>query len=81
MGLHPHDLHYILECLFQLRDAGNTVIIVEHNLDIIRIADFILDMGPEGGAKGGYVIAQGSLQDIMKNRRSQTGKVLKKFKI
>jgi excinuclease ABC subunit A len=62
-----------------LADKGNTVLAVEHNLDFIKASDWIIDLGPEGGDKGGYIVAEGMPKDIMKNKRSWTGKYLKKM--
>ena len=76
-GLHFHDVAQLLKVLDRLRDAGNTVVIIEHNLDVIKRADWIIDLGPEGGGGGGEIIAVGTPEDIAKNRRSHTGKFLK----
>ena len=77
-GLHFADLEKLLHVLRKLADQGNTVIVIEHNLDIIKNADHIIDLGPDGGAKGGEIIAQGTPQEIAKNPRSYTGQFLKK---
>lgn len=77
-GLHFYDIDKLLTLVKKLVSKGNTVIIIEHNLDIIRFADWIVDLGPEGGDKGGYIVAQGTVQDIMNNEKSWTGKWLKK---
>jgi excinuclease ABC subunit A len=77
-GLHFHDIKQLLEVIFTLRNQGNTVIIIEHNLDIIKTADWIIDLGPEGGDKGGYIIAQGTPEDISIKQKSYTGRFLKK---
>jgi excinuclease ABC subunit A len=77
-GLHFYDIDKLLILLKKLVSKGNTVIVIEHNLDIIKFADWIVDLGPEGGDKGGYIIAQGSVDDIKENERSWTGKWLKK---
>lgn len=79
-GLHFADLKKLLEVLRILVDKGNTVIVIEHNLEVIKQADWILDLGPEGGEKGGYVVAQGKLETIISNPQSWTGKYLNKFK-
>ena len=76
-GLHFHDVAQLLKVLDRLRDAGNTVVIIEHNLDVIKRADWIIDLGPEGGGGGGEIIAVGTPEDVAKNRRSHTGKFLK----
>ena len=81
-GLHFHDISTLLKSLNALIDRGNSVIIIEHNLDMIKSADWIIDMGPEGGDKGGNIIAQGTPEDIVKVNKSYTGKFLKdKLKI
>jgi excinuclease ABC subunit A len=77
-GLHFADVEKLLLVLQRLVDKGNTVIVIEHNLEIIKSADFIIDLGPEGGDKGGELVAAGSPEDIMQNRRSYTGEVLRK---
>jgi len=76
-GLHFHDVEQLLQVLIRLRDHGNTIIIIEHNLDIIKTADWIIDLGPEGGSGGGEIIAQGTPEDVAKNKASFTGKYLK----
>ncbi|MHA1861838.1 MAG: ATP-binding cassette domain-containing protein, partial [Candidatus Ranarchaeia archaeon] len=78
-GLHFADIQYLLDVLGRLVDAGNTVIVVEHNLDIIKMADHIIDLGPEGGDLGGEVIAEGTPEEVMNNPRSYTGKYLRSF--
>jgi len=75
-GLHLHDVDQLLKIIYKLRDKGNTIIIIEHNLDVIKTADWIIDMGPEGGIKGGSVVAEGSPETISKNKKSFTGKYL-----
>lgn len=77
-GLHFYDVDKLLTLVKKLVSKGSTVIIIEHNLDIIRFADWIIDLGPEGGDKGGKIIAEGNVQDIMNNEKSWTGKWLKK---
>jgi len=77
-GLHFADIENLLKALFQLRDQGNTIVVIEHNLDVVKSADFILDMGPEGGAGGGDLIASGTPLEIAQNAKSYTGKYLKK---
>lgn len=76
-GLHFHDINKLLEVIADLVNKGNTVLVIEHNLDIIKCADHIIDLGPEGGDAGGYIIAEGTPEDIMKNNKSYTGKYLK----
>jgi len=78
-GLHFEDIKQLLEVLHRLRDHGNTVVIIEHNLDVIKCADWVLDMGPEGGDNGGMLIAEGTPMDIAKNSNSHTGKFLARF--
>jgi excinuclease ABC subunit A len=75
-GLHFADIDLLLKVLHQLRDAGNTIIIIEHNLDVIKTADWIIDMGPEGGDGGGQVVAQGTPEDVAANPNSHTGRYL-----
>ena len=77
-GLHFHDVSQLLKVLHRLKDEGNTVVIIEHNLDVIKTADWIIDLGPEGGEKGGEVVVKGTPESIAKNPRSFTGKYLKK---
>jgi len=76
-GLHFHDVAKLLEVLFKLRNTGNTLVIIEHNLDVIKTADWVIDLGPEGGSGGGRIVAQGTPYDIMKSPESHTGKYLK----
>ncbi|VCU71772.1 UvrABC system protein A [Pigmentiphaga humi] len=78
-GLHFHDISLLLEVVGHLVDAGNTVVVIEHNLDVIKTADWIVDMGPEGGDGGGRIIAQGTPEDIAAEPRSHTGGYLKKY--
>ncbi|HEX9739580.1 MAG TPA: excinuclease ABC subunit UvrA [Ignavibacteriaceae bacterium] len=81
-GLHFEDVNILLKVLNKLVDKGNTVVVVEHNLDVIKTADWIVDLGPEGGEKGGKIIAEGTPEEIMKNKKSLTGKFLgREFKI
>ncbi len=77
-GLHFHDIKQLLKVIHRLRDHGNTVITIEHNLDVIKTADWIIDLGPEGGNGGGEIIAQGPPEKIIKSKISHTGKYLKK---
>ena len=76
-GLHFHDINQLLKVLLKLRDDGNTVVVIEHNLDVIKTADWIIDLGPEGGDKGGEIIAVGTPETVSKCERSHTGKYLK----
>jgi excinuclease ABC subunit A len=76
-GLHFQDISHLLDVLQKLVDKGNTVLVIEHNMDVIKSADYIVDLGPEGGAKGGNVIAKGTPEDVAKNPASYTGKFLK----
>ncbi|MBE6837233.1 MAG: excinuclease ABC subunit UvrA [Ruminococcus sp.] len=78
-GLHTGDVHKLTEVLSKLVDGGNTVLVIEHNLDIIKIADHIIDLGPEGGNKGGMVVATGTPEQISENENSYTGQYLKKI--
>jgi excinuclease ABC subunit A len=75
-GLHFADIELLLKVLHQLRDAGNTIVVIEHNLDVIKTADWLIDMGPEGGAGGGTVVGQGTPEDLASNEASHTGKYL-----
>jgi excinuclease ABC subunit A len=75
-GLHFHDIDLLLKVIHRLRDQGNTVVIIEHNLDVIKTADWIVDLGPEGGAGGGLIVATGTPEDVAKNPASATGKYL-----
>jgi excinuclease ABC subunit A len=75
-GLHFEDIRVLLSVLRKLVENGNTVIVIEHNLDVIRACDYLIDMGPNGGSKGGEVVATGTLQQIKQNKRSLTGKYL-----
>jgi excinuclease ABC subunit A len=78
-GLHFADIQKLLEVLHALVEQGNTVVVIEHNLDVIKTADYIIDMGPEGGDGGGQVIAKGTPEEIAKSPISYTGKYLKKL--
>ena len=78
-GLHTADVHKLIEVLQKLVDAGNTVLVIEHNLDVIKIADHIIDLGPEGGNGGGFIVAQGTPESVAADERSYTGKYLKKM--
>jgi excinuclease ABC subunit A len=76
-GLHFQDIALLLDVLRKLVDAGNTVVVIEHNLDVIKTADWVIDMGPEGGNGGGYIVAQGTPEDIAADPASHTGIYLK----
>ena len=76
-GLHFADIQLLLDVIHRLRDAGNTIVIIEHNLDVIKTADWLIDMGPEGGDGGGLIIAQGTPEEVAKSTKSYTGKYLK----
>ena len=77
VGLHWYDLDKLIKIIQQLADQGNTILIIEHNLDLIKVADYIIDLGPEGGSAGGEVVATGSPKEIAKNKKSVTGQYLK----
>jgi excinuclease ABC subunit A len=76
-GLHFHDVGMLLKVLHQLRDAGNTIVVIEHNLDVIKTADWLIDMGPEGGAGGGVVVVAGTPEEVAAFEGSHTGRFLK----
>ena len=78
-GLHIADVHKLVDILQRLVDTGNSIIVIEHNLDLIKTADYIIDLGPEGGEKGGQLVAVGTPEQIVKNESSYTGKFLKKY--
>ena len=78
-GLHFADVHKLVDILHKLAEGGNTVVVIEHNLDVIKTADYIIDMGPEGGARGGTVIANGTPEEIVKVKESYTGQYVKKY--
>jgi excinuclease ABC subunit A len=78
-GLHFADIELLLKVLQHLRDAGNTIVIIEHNLDVIKTADWLIDMGPEGGDGGGLVVAVGTPEDVAANEASHTGRYLKRL--
>jgi excinuclease ABC subunit A len=77
VGLHVDDINKLLKVINKLIDSGNTVLLIEHNLDVIKSADYIIDLGPEGGERGGYIVAQGSPEQVAKVKQSYTGKYLK----
>ena len=77
-GLHFHDIKQLLAVLHHLRDQGNTIVVIEHNLDVIKTADWLVDLGPEGGSGGGQIIAQGTPEQVAGDTNSHTGSFLKK---
>jgi len=78
IGLHYEDVRKLIEILQKLVDKGNTVLVIEHNMDLIKSADYMIDIGPEGGVKGGEIVAKGTPEDVANNAKSYTGKYLKK---
>jgi len=78
-GLHFADIDLLLRVLHQLRDAGNTIVVIEHNLDVIKTADWLIDMGPEGGAGGGTVVGTGTPEALAANPASHTGRYLRRY--
>ena len=78
-GLHFADIALLLKVLHQLRDAGNTIVVIEHNLDVIKTADWIVDMGPEGGDGGGTVVVAGTPEEVAAHPKSHTGHYLKRL--
>jgi excinuclease ABC subunit A len=78
-GLHFHDVRKLLEVLTKLTESGNTVLVIEHNLDVIKTADFVIDLGPEGGDQGGGIVAMGTPEEIAATPTSHTGRFLKKL--
>jgi len=78
-GLHFADIDMLLKVLQRLVDRGNTVVVIEHNLDVIKSADWVIDLGPEGGARGGRIIAQGTPEEIARKAGSFTGQYLRKI--
>ena len=79
VGLHMEDIQKLLKSLNKLVDDGNTVLVIEHHLDVIKSADYIIDLGPEGGSDGGQIIATGTPEDIVQATQSHTGKFLKEL--
>ena len=77
-GLHFHDIKILMKAINLLVDKGNTIIIIEHNTDVIKEADYIIDLGPKGGKEGGEIVFEGTLNQILDNKSSQTGLFLKK---
>ena len=78
-GLHSEDIKKLLVILNRIVDNGDTVIVIEHNLDVIKVADHIIDLGPEGGEKGGTIVAEGTPEEVAKVKESYTGQFLKKM--
>ncbi|MCQ2602682.1 MAG: ATP-binding cassette domain-containing protein, partial [Clostridia bacterium] len=78
-GLHSHDVKRLIDILHRLTDAGNTVVVIEHNLDVIKVADHIIDLGPDGGDGGGQIIAQGTPEEVAKVKGSYTAEYMKKI--
>lgn len=78
-GLHFEDVKKLVEILHRLAEGGNTVVVIEHNLDVIKTADYIIDLGPEGGDRGGTVVAQGTPEEVAENPASYTGQYVKKY--
>ena len=78
-GLHIADVHRLVDILQRLVDTGNSIIVIEHNLDLIKTCDYIIDLGPEGGDKGGQIVAVGTPEQVVRNEQSYTGKFLKKY--
>ena len=79
IGLHSYDVHKLIDVLQQLVNAGNTVLVIEHNLDVIKTADYLIDLGPEGGDMGGTLVTCGTPEEVANDTRSYTGKYLKKL--
>ncbi|MCY1464643.1 UvrABC system protein A [compost metagenome] len=76
-GLHFHDIAKLLDILYELRNKGNTIVVIEHNLDVIKTADWVVDLGPEGGSGGGMIIAEGTPEQVAEVEISHTGRFLK----
>jgi excinuclease ABC subunit A len=76
-GLHFHDIKLLLEVLHRLRDAGNTVVVIEHNMDVVKTADWVIDLGPEGGDGGGRIVAAGTPEQVAASKGSYTAEYLK----
>ena len=77
-GLHFHDIEQLLGVLQRLRDEGNTIVVIEHNLDVIKTADWVIDLGPEGGGGGGRIVAAGTPEDVAREASSHTGQYLER---
>lgn len=78
-GLHTADVHRLINVLQKLVDAGNSIVVIEHNLDVIKTADYVIDLGPDGGDKGGYIVAQGTPEEVAQSEKSYTGQYLKQM--
>ena len=78
-GLHSHDVSKLLEILHSFVDKKNTVIVIEHNLDVINSSDWVIDLGPEGGEKGGYILFEGTVENLLKEKKNDTAKCLNSF--
>jgi excinuclease ABC subunit A len=78
-GLHFDDVRKLLDVLAELVELGNSVVIIEHNLDVIKVADYIIDLGPEGGERGGWIVAQGTPEEIIRVNESHTGRFLRRM--
>ena len=78
-GLHIDDINHLMKVILRMRDQGATIVIIEHNLDVIKLADYIIDLGPEGGCRGGEILYQGTPEGLVKEERSFTGKYLKEY--
>ena len=78
-GLHTHDVRKLLEILHKFVDEGNTVLVIEHNLDVIKTSDWIIDLGPEGGDKGGQILFEGTVENLLSTNNNDTGKCLNEF--
>lgn len=76
-GLHTHDVAKLVTILDRLVEQGNTVVVIEHNLDVVKVADYIVDLGPDGGDKGGTIVASGTPEEVAKVKKSYTGQFLK----
>ena len=76
-GLHFHDIAQLLEVLHRLRDQGNTIVVIEHNLDVVKTADWVIDLGPEGGSGGGHIVATGTPEQVVRVKKSHTGQFLR----
>src|SRR5690606_19259697 len=76
-GLHFEDVHVLLQVLYRLVDRGNTVLVIEHNLDVVKVADWVIDLGPEGGQAGGQVVFSGTPEALTKSKKSETARFLK----
>ena len=77
-GLHSYDVDKLIKIILQLREGGNSVLVIEHNLDVIKTADYIIDLGPEGGDGGGTIVCEGTPEEVAKVEESYTGQFLKK---